>query len=103
MCIHVHVVGSDWPIPLLSSRCYLHVCSCTQLVQVCGNLKVKLSPEKTTSSGVMEVSEPLVVGFVGECHIIESVPSILEFSVPCSSFVVTRSADMKKVISIDAT
>ena len=75
----------------------------TQLVQVRGNLKVKLSPEKTTSSGIIEVSEPLVVGFVGECHIIESVPSIVEISVPCSFFVVTRSVDMKRVISVDAT
>ena len=80
----------------------MHTHTHTQLVQVCGNLKVKLSPEKTTSSGIIEVSEPLVVGFVGECRIIESLPSILEISVPCASFVLTRTVDMKKVLSIEA-
>ena len=74
-----------------------------QLVQVCGNLKVRLSPQTSTESGVMEVHEPLVIGFVGECHVIDSVPSIVEISVPCSSFIITRSADMKKVISVEAT
>ena len=76
---------------------------CIQLVQVCGNLKVKLSPQTSMENGVMEVEEPLVIGFVGECHVIESVPSIVEISVPCSSFIVTRSLDMKKVISVEAT
>ena len=68
-----------------------------QLVQVCGNLKVRLSPHTSTENGVM------VIGFVGECHVIDSVPSIVEISVPCSSFIITRSADMKKVISVEAT
>ena len=64
---------------------------------------MKLSPQTSIKNDVMEVREPLVIGFVGECHVIESVPSILEISVPCSSFIVMRSLDMKKVISVEAT
>ena len=79
------------------------LCCHSQLVQVCGNLKVKLSPVKSCADGVMEFVEPSAVGFIGECRVVESVPSILEISVPCSSFVITRSLDMKKIISVDAS
>ena len=79
------------------------LCSHSQLVQVCGNLKVKLSPVKSCADGVMEFVEPSAVGFIGECRVVESVPSILEISVPCSSFIVARTPDLKKVISIEAS
>ena len=68
---------------------------------MCGNLKVQLSPSKTTSSG--QFVEPSVIGFIGECRVVESVASILEISTPHSSFIVTRTLDMKKVLSIEAT
>ena len=74
-----------------------------QLVHVCGNLKVQLSPSKTTSSGQLEFIEPSVIGFIGECRVVESVASILEISIPHSTFTVTRTLDMKKVISVEAT
>ena len=35
-----------------------------QMVVVSGNLKVKLPPSK----GDLEVVEPSVIGFIGECH-----------------------------------
>ena len=74
-----------------------------QLVHVCGNLKVQLSPSKTTSSGQLEFIKPSVIGFIGECRVVESVASILEISIPHSTFTVTRTLDMKKVISVEAT
>ena len=74
-----------------------------QIVRVCGNLKVQLSPSKTTNSGQLEFIEPMVLGFIGECCVVESVASILEISIPHSTFTVTRTLDMKKTISIEAT
>ena len=74
-----------------------------QIVQVCGNLKVQLSPSKTTSSGQLEFVKPSVLGFIGECRVVESADSILEIPTPNSTFTVTRTLDMKKVISIEAT
>ena len=74
-----------------------------QIVRMCGTLKVQLSPSKTTSTGQLEFVEPSVIGFIGECHIVESAASILEISIPYSTFTVTRTLDMKKVISVEAT
>ena len=82
---------------------FLHVFLPLQLVHVRGNLKVQLSPSKTTSSGQLEFVEPSVVGFIGECRVVESVTSILEISIPHSTFTVVRTLDMKKIISIEAT
>ena len=74
-----------------------------QLVHVCGNLKVQLSPSKTTSSGQLEFVEPSMIGFIGECRVVESVASILEISIPHSTYTMTRTPDMEKIISIEAT
>ena len=68
-----------------------------------GNLKVQLSPSKTSSSGELEFIEPKVIGFIGECHVVESVASILEISTPHSTFTVTHTHDLEKVISIEAS
>ena len=75
-----------------------------QIYEVSGNLKViqKLMPLKSCGNDVMEFVEPTAIGFVGECRVVESVVSILEISVPCSSFIVTRSLDMK-LLSVDAS
>ena len=70
---------------------------------MCGNLKVQLSPSKINSSGQLEFVEPAVVGFVGECRVVESVASILEISIPHSTYTMTRTPDMKRIISIEAT
>ena len=70
-----------------------------------GNLKVQLSPPQSTSSGQLEFVEPAVVGFIGECRVVESIASILEISTPYSTYVytMTRTPDGEKVISIDAS
>ena len=68
-----------------------------------GNLKVKLSLSNITTKGSLEFVEPSVIGFIGECRVVESVASILEISVPHSSFIITRSLDLEKIISVDAT
>ena len=83
--------------------CNLHFHFPFQIVQVCGSLKVQLSPSKTTSSGEMEFIEPSVIGFIGECRVVESVASILEISIPYSTYTVTRTLDLKKIISVEAT
>jgi hypothetical protein len=51
----------------------------------------------------MEFVEPSVVGFIGECHVVESVASILEISIPHSTYTVTRTPDLEKIISIEAS
>ena len=68
-----------------------------------GNLKVLLSPSKISSSGELEFVEPKVVGFIGECRVVESVASILEISIPHSTYTMTRSHDLKKIISVEAS
>ena len=68
-----------------------------------GNLKVQLSPSKISSSGELEFIEPSVVGFIGECHVVESVASILEISIPHSTYTMTRSHDLLKIISVEAS
>ena len=54
-----------------------------------GNLKVKL-PQANGDQ-----TEPSVVGFVGECHVIDSTSSILEVSVSHSTFTMKKDADHK--------
>ena len=68
-----------------------------------GNLKVKLSPSNIATKGALEFVEPSVVGFIGECCVVETAASILEIFVPHSSFIITRSLDMQKVISVEAS
>ena len=68
-----------------------------------GNLKVQLSPSKISSSGKLEFVEPKVVGFIGECRVVESVASILEISIPHSTFTMTRTYDLEKIISVEAS
>ena len=63
-----------------------------QVVQVSGNLKVKLPPLKSTGK-VSQV--PSVIGFIGECRVIESVPSIVEISVSHSTFTMTKDSNRK--------
>ena len=71
-----------------------------QLVQVSGNLKVKIPPLKKDQ--LFEVVEPSVVGFIGECCLIKSSASILEIAIPHSTFTSTVTLDFKP-ISMEAT
>ena len=81
----------------------LIVCTSThtpsQMVQVNGNLKVKLPPSDNME---VQMVEPSVIGFIGECRLIESASSILELSIPHSTFTMTKSLDMK-IISVEST
>ena len=76
-----------------------NILSLIQLVQVSGNLKVKIPPLK--NDHLVEVVEPSVVGFIGECHLIKSSASILEISIPHSTFTSTVTLDFQP-ISIEA-
>ena len=74
------------------------------MVQVNGNLKVKLPPLKTPPSyhdGQLEFVEPSVVGFIGECHRINSGCSAMDVILPLTSFSWTRTLE-GKFISVDA-
>ena len=70
---------------------------------MCGTLKVQLSPPKSTSSGQLKFIEPTVIGFIGECRVVESAVSILEISIPHSTYTMTRTPDLEKIISIEAS
>ena len=75
------------------------------MIQVNGNLKVKLPPSKvpvSSSSGEMELVEPSVVSFIGECHRIESDCSAMDVVLPLTTFSWTKTLD-RKLISIDPT
>ena len=74
-----------------------------QMVQVNGNLKVKLPPSKTTTScgGELEFVDPSVVGFIGECHRVDSGCSAVDVVLPLTTCSWTKTLD-KKIISIDA-
>ena len=81
------------------------VCYTMQTVQVNGNLKVKLPLLKISPScrsGELEFVEPSVVGFIGECHRIDSSCSAMDVVLPLTSFRWTKTLD-KKLISVDAT
>lgn len=67
------------------------------MVQVTGNLKVQILP----SDSKMDEEVKTVVGFVGECRLIESTASILEISIPQSYFTTTISMDMK-IVSVES-
>ena len=73
------------------------------MVQVSGNLKVKLPPLKS-SDGTKKivVLEPSVIGFVGECHILKFAQLLLELSLPHSTFTSTVTLNFKP-ISVEAT
>ena len=76
------------------------------MVQVNGNLKVKLLPSKIANSGDSELEfvEPSVIGFIGECRRIDTGCSALDHDVllPLTSFSWIRALD-KRIIYIDAT
>ena len=71
-----------------------------QMVQVTGNLKVRI-PDSSSASGVDWDSQKAVIGFVGECRLIESTASILEISIPQSYFTTTVSMEMK-IVSVES-
>ncbi len=67
------------------------------MIQVTGNLKVRSVDSGSKAGGSSDME---VVGFVGECRLIESTSSILELSIPQSYFTTTISLDMK-IVSVE--
>ena len=63
---------------------------------------MKLTSVKSDVNDGTECVKPSVVGFVGECRVVESICSILEISVPSSTFTVIKNVDFKKLFSIDS-
>lgn len=74
------------------------------MVLIRGNLKVKLSCNSACAdSGGFGMVESTVIGFVGECHTVESTALIsLPNPVLRSSFMLVRSLDMRRVLAIEA-
>ena len=73
------------------------------MVQVHGNLKVKMPPLKKACSGngQMEIVEPSVIGFVGICELVESAASADDIFIPRTTFSWTCSIDTKKIVSVE--
>ena len=67
-----------------------------------GNLKVKLPPLKRDVKAPVRAAEPEVMGFTGECRVIESVSSIVEISVSHSTFTMLKNSD-KQMTYIEAS
>lgn len=84
------------PKVLISNHIY--IAFILQMVQVTGNLKVHISDSDSQAD---RDSQKSVIGFVGECRLIESTASILEISIPQSYFTTTISMDMK-IVSVES-
>ena len=69
------------------------------MIQVDGNLKVKLPPSMKSP---WEFVKPTVIGFIGEGHRLESEYSALDVMFPLTSFCWTKNLD-RKVIAVDET
>ena len=69
----------------------LHLSLFLQMVQVSGNLKMYVPKGEV---------RPRPLGLIAECRLIESSSSILEVSIPQSSFTSTTSMDLK-ILSLD--
>ena len=67
------------------------------MVQVSGHLKVQFPPAEEDSKCA---PQPVVLGLVAECRLIESSPSILEISIPQSSFTSTINLNLS-IVSVD--
>ena len=73
------------------------------MIQVIGNLKVKLPPLKTSDGTKKIVAlEPSVIGFVGECHVVKSARLLFDLSLPHSTFTSTVTLNFKP-LSVEAT
>ena len=77
-------------------------CTSQQVVQVKGNLKVKLPPLGREGKVPMRAAEPEVMGFTGECQVIESLSSIVEISVSHSTFTMLKNSE-KQMTYIEAS
>ena len=67
-----------------------------------GNLKVKLPPLRSDGRVDVRVVEPEVIGFTGECQVIESLSSIVEVSFSHSTFTMLKNSE-KKMTYIEAS
>ena len=83
---------------ILFTHVHVHAPS-QQVVQVKGNLKVKLPPLRREGK---VPAEPEVMGFTGECRVIESLSSIVEISVSHSTFTMLKNSE-KRMTYVEAS
>lgn len=75
------------------------------MVQVSGNLKVRLISgplEQNNATGKVEVLQPEVLGFSGECHVIEFASSIVETSALYATFTIKQSSNKEIPCSVES-
>ena len=61
-----------------------------------GNLRLKLPLQgKGIAIGGVEVLEPEVLGFTGECHVVDPVSSIVEISMSQHTFTMKKDSNKK--------
>ena len=98
LLLRVHIVSyMNYIILHVHVRALLH-----QVVQVKGNLKVKLPPLRREGKVPVRAAEPEVMGFTGECRVIESLSSIVEISVSHSTFTMLKNSE-KQMTYIEAS
>ena len=77
------------------------------MVQVSGHLKLRPLPPPSSSpsdeTGKLDLipRKPDVIGLIVECRLIEASPSILELSVPQTSFTTTIGLDTMKIMHVE--
>ena len=100
-CLIISIVNTMSDKALFPAHNSINIVLCVysfiQMVQVTGNLKVHILDIGTE----LGQDDKQVVGFVGECRLIESTASILEISIPQSYFTTTISLDMK-IVSVES-
>ena len=76
------------------------------MVQASGNLRVRLSSGpsvKSIATGEVQVLQPEVLGFSGECHVIEFSSSIVETSALYATFTIKQGINKEIPCSVEAT
>lgn len=72
------------------------------MVRISGNLRVRLPPGPLTV-GEIDGLQPEVLGFSGECHIIEFSSSIVEISASYTTFTIKNYINKETPCSVEAT
>ena len=76
-----------------------------QMVQISGNLRVRLlsgPSEVNSATREVEVLQPEVLGFCGECHVIEFSSSIVEASALYATFTIKQGSNKEIPCSVEA-
>lgn len=70
------------------------------MFRVSGNLKLKLHSSTCDATGKVKVIEPEVLGFIGQCDVIDPVSFVVEISVARSMFTIVKDSE-NKIIFVD--